>query len=236
VLAVLAAHPAWGTIALPLSARLYVREGDLADIPARHRPPFRTKLELAAELLTWAAERLRAAGKPLWVVADGAYAKAAFLEPAMAAGFVVVSRLRKDAALFTVQGPRPPGRRGRPRIYGEARIDLAKREGQSRGWSTGVFHLYGAATEKRYKTFLATSRPSGGVIRVVLVDEPTGWVAFFCTDGMRRWRRSSARAPTGSRSRSRCEIARRSSGRGSSRSVTCGPTWGRFLCAYGPSR
>ena len=35
---------------------------------------------------------------------------------------------------------------------------------------------------KRYKTFLATWRPAGGVIRVVLVDEPTGWVAFFCTD------------------------------------------------------
>jgi hypothetical protein len=35
---------------------------------------------------------------------------------------------------------------------------------------------------KRYKTFLATWRPAGGLIRVVLVDEPTGWRAFFCTD------------------------------------------------------
>ncbi|WP_246522759.1 hypothetical protein [Gemmata palustris] len=36
--------------------------------------------------------------------------------------------------------------------------------------------------EKRYKTFEATWRPAGGTIRVVLVDEPKGWVAFFCTD------------------------------------------------------
>jgi hypothetical protein len=35
---------------------------------------------------------------------------------------------------------------------------------------------------KRYKTFLATWRPAGGVIRVVLVDEPAGWRAYFCTD------------------------------------------------------
>jgi hypothetical protein len=34
----------------------------------------------------------------------------------------------------------------------------------------------------RYKTFEATWRPAGGTIRVVLVDEPNGWVAFFCTD------------------------------------------------------
>ncbi len=35
---------------------------------------------------------------------------------------------------------------------------------------------------KRYKTFLATWRPAGGVIRVVLVDEASSWVAFFATD------------------------------------------------------
>jgi hypothetical protein len=42
--------------------------------------------------------------------------------------------------------------------------------------------LYGKPTVKRYKTFVATWRPAGGAIRVVLVDEPTGWAAFFCTD------------------------------------------------------
>jgi len=45
-----------------------------------------------------------------------------------------------------------------------------------------VFDLYGKPAPKRYKTFVATWRPAGGVIRVVLVDEPDGWRAFFCTD------------------------------------------------------
>ena len=95
----------------------------------------------------------------------------------------VVSRLRKDAALRT---------RARPAAGGAARagpgptatdvIDLAKRAGQRRGWSTETFDLYGEQAVKRYKTFLATWRPAGGVIRVVLVDEPTGWRAYFCTD------------------------------------------------------
>ena len=182
VLGLLATHPAWGVIALPLLARLYVRQKDLGGIDPSHRPPFRTKLELAVDLMRWAVLWLSHWGQALWAVADGAYAKAAFLKPMRALGVTVVSRLRRDAALRTVPGPRPPGRRGPERIYGERRIALAKRAGQRRGWRTGTFDLYGKPTAKRYKTFVATWRPAGGAIRVVLVDEPTGWVAFFCTD------------------------------------------------------
>jgi hypothetical protein len=72
VLALLVAHPAWGVIALPLLARLYVRKKDLPGIDPKHRPPFRTKLELAVELLQWARPWLGLLGKPPWVVADGA--------------------------------------------------------------------------------------------------------------------------------------------------------------------
>jgi hypothetical protein len=182
VLAVLAVHPAWGVIALPLLARLYVRKKDLPSIDPKHRPKFRTKLEMGVELLKWAHFWLRFLGKPLWVVADGAYAKAPFLKPALALGITVVSRLRKDAALWTEPEARVAGQRGRPRIYGTDRIDLAKRAGQRRGWMTEVFELYGKKTSKRYKTFIATWRPVGAAIRVVIVDEPTGWVAFYCTD------------------------------------------------------
>ena len=182
VLALLVAHPAWGVVALPLLARLYVRKKDLPGIDPKHRPEFRTKLELAVELLRWAKTWLGLAGLPIWVVADGAYANAAFLKPAMALGMIVVSRLRKDAALRTLPGPRPAGQRGRPRTYGPDVIDLAKRGGQRRGWSTETLTLYGVASVKKYKTFLATWRPAGGPIRVVLVDEEAGWRAYFCTD------------------------------------------------------
>jgi hypothetical protein len=182
VLALLVEHERWGVIALPLLSRLYVRKVDLPAIDPKHRPEFRTKLEMAVELLRWAKPWLGLLKRPIWVVADGAYAKKELLKPAKALGITVVSRLRKDAALRTVPGPRPAGKRGRPRVYGEGVVDLAKRAGQRRGWSRGSFDLYDGAAVKRYKTFLATWRPAGGVIRVVLVDEPHGWRAYFCTD------------------------------------------------------
>jgi hypothetical protein len=163
-------------------ARLYVRAKDLPGIDPKHRPEFRTKLELAVELLGWAKRWLGLLRVPIWVAADGAYAKRDFLKPAKGLGMTVVSRLRKDAALWTVPGPKPPGRRGPAPTYGDRRVDLAKRGGQRRGWSSGVFELYGGRAVKRYKTFTATWRPAGGLIRVVLVDEPTGWRAYFCTD------------------------------------------------------
>ncbi len=54
VLGLLVTHRAWGTIALPLLARLYVRKEDLPAIEPKHRPASRTRLELAVELLRWA--------------------------------------------------------------------------------------------------------------------------------------------------------------------------------------
>ena len=184
MLGLLAVHPAWGVIALPLLARMYVRAVDLPGIDPKHRPEFRTKLELGVELLRWARAWLKYLGKPIWVVADGAYAKAPFLKPAMALGMTVVSRLRKDAALYTVPGPPASGRR-RPaadlwrrtasRLAERARCNDAVGRPES---STST----ASRSKKRYKTFVATWRPAGGAIRVVLVDEPTGWVAFFCTD------------------------------------------------------
>ncbi|MBV8330673.1 MAG: hypothetical protein JOZ61_09435 [Verrucomicrobia bacterium] len=49
---------------------------------------------------------------------------------------------------------------------------------------TQVLALLGIALSgcHSYKTFLATSKPVGGVIRVVLVREPDRWVAYFATD------------------------------------------------------
>lgn len=178
----LTTHPLWGVIALPLLARLYIRKKDLDAIDKKHRPAFATKLELAVELMRWAKSWLGFWAKSLWVVTDGAYAKAPFLAAMHQFGVTVVSRLRKDAALWSVPEVPKQKRRGRPRKYGQKRIVLAKRAGQRRGWASGTFELYGNPTPKKYKTFLATWRPAGGVIRVVLVDEPKGWVAFFCTD------------------------------------------------------
>jgi hypothetical protein len=181
-LALLARHRLWGVIALPLLARLYVRQADVVKLPRGYGWAFRTKLELAAELVVWLARWLTWTGRELWLACDGAYAKRPLLRAAKAAGVVIVSRLRKDAALYSVPPVRRSGQRGRPAVYGPGRVSLARRAGQKRGWQRGRFDLYGRATEKRYKTFVATWRPAGGAIRVVLVSEADAWRAYFCTD------------------------------------------------------
>jgi len=128
-------HEWWGTIGLPLLAMLYVRQKNLSSIAPWYKVKFQTKLEQAAELIEWAVRVLYSLGKTLWIVVDGAYAKRPFLQRAMAAGAVVVSRLRKDAALRSVPPTLAPGqrKRGRTRKYGKDSISLAKRaEGRFR--------------------------------------------------------------------------------------------------------
>jgi hypothetical protein len=180
-LAAVVRHRWWGAIALPLRACLYVRRKDVAELPPWYGWPFRTKLALAAELVHWLATWLKHCGTPWWLVADGAYARREVLRAARREGVTMVSRLRRDAAVCGLPGPRPPGRRGRPPVYGR-RLSLAKRAGQRRGWRSDEFELYGRHERRRYKTFLATWRPAGGVIRVVLTEQGKGWAAFFCTD------------------------------------------------------
>lgn len=178
-------HPCWGTIGLPLLARLYVRLQDVAKIVPWYRWKFRTKLELAAELAEWAVPWLRRLGRAIWIVTDGGYVKRPFLKRVLALGTIVVGRLRKDAALHGVPKSLRRGQRrgrGRSRKYGKARVSLTKRAAHRQGWQSGEFDLYGQLVSKTYKTFLATYRPVGGVIRVVLVREEESWVPFFCTD------------------------------------------------------
>ena len=176
-------HPLWGALGLPLLARLYVRRKDVPRLPPRCGWSFRTKLEQAAELVQWAAHWARHTGKAVRVVVDGFYAKRPFLQAAAAAAVTVVSRLRRDASLRTLPvPPRGRRRRGRPPQYGPGRISLAKRAGQKRGWQTVQARQYGEVRSKRIKTFLATWRPAGGGIRVVIVREEHGWLALFSTD------------------------------------------------------
>ena len=176
-------HGVWGTIGLPLLAMLYVRQKNLKSIAPWYKVKFQTKLQQAVGLVKWVMQTLHGMGKTVWIVADGAYAKRPFLRGVLALGVVVVSRLRKDAALWSVPETIPPGqrKRGRTRKYGKDKISLAKRAGHRGGWLLGEFTLYGVKVVKKYKTFLATYKPAGGLIRVVLVKEPHGWFPYFCT-------------------------------------------------------
>jgi hypothetical protein len=180
-------HARCGVIGLPLLGMLYVRKKDIPGLPAGAGIRFATKLEMAAGAVTWLRGQMPGDAVPAWVVVDGGYAKREFLKPARKAGFVVVARLRKDAALCDLPPALPPGQkrgRGRPPTYGKNHLSLAKRAGQTRGWQeVTVKATTGRAVTRRYKTFLATWRPAGGVVRVVILKEDDGsWRAFLCTD------------------------------------------------------
>jgi hypothetical protein len=175
-------HRWWGTIGLPLLAKLYVRAKNMPLLSALYGWKFQTKLEQAAELLEWAVCCLRWLKLSIWVVVDGGFVKRPFLRRALAVGVVVVGRLRKDAALFSIPKPCLKRGRGRPRKYGAERLSLAKRAGARGGWQTGEFELYNQRVTKTYKTFLAMYPPVGGLIRVVIVREEHGWIAWLCTD------------------------------------------------------
>jgi len=131
VLSRIARHEHHGAISLPLLGHLHVRKKDVPTLPPSAGISFRTKVQMAAEQVDWLRSQLSGDGRTPWVAVDGGYAKREFLRPAQRAGFVVVARLRKDAALYD----------------------------------------------------LATWRPAGGVVRVVIIKEDDGsWRASLCTD------------------------------------------------------
>ena len=180
--AALARHPEHGVVALPLRADMYIREKDVPDLPPERGRRFRTKLDLAGEQIRWLGLWTEGDFEQRWAVVDGGYANRPFLDAARKAGFTVVARLRKDAALCDLPGPRPPRQRGPRRIYGVNRISLAEQGAQAGGWERVECEQYGERVTKTVKTFLATWRPARGVVRVVMVWEEDHWLAFICTD------------------------------------------------------
>ena len=182
-LAQIVSHPQHGMISLPLRAELYVRKKDVKRLPKERRWKFRTKIEMAVQLIEWLRMRLNHLQKPIWLVVDGAYAKRPVLAAARANNVNLVSRLRQDAALRSLPPTeRPRGKRGRMPKYGKEAISLAKRGGHKQGWQREQMAQYGEVKTKTFKTFEATWQPAGGAIRVVLVKETTGWLPFFCTE------------------------------------------------------
>ncbi len=56
-----------------------------------------------------------------------------------------------------------------PRSYGKNRISLAKRAQHHSGWEAISYQCRGSQVTRQHKSFLATTRITGGVIRVVIV-------------------------------------------------------------------
>ena len=178
VLSALVRHKYWGTIGLPLLAKMYIRAKDVNGQKIR----FQTKLQQATELVKWASDRCKRVGKGLWIVTDGGYTKGAFLKPAIKLGATIVTRLRRDAALHSLVKAPKKRRRGRPRKYGR-KISLSRRAQSNRGWFLVKAMLYGREQTRRLKLFRATYRPAGGEVLVLIVREANNsWRAFMCTN------------------------------------------------------
>ena len=172
--------PHWGTTAIPLGSKLYVRQQDIEKLPPGWQ--FATKPQLALELVLEMVELLQQKGLQVVLVQDGAWTHRQYLGALRKAGVVVVGRLRKDAALRDLPPPRQPGQRGRPRFYGQNQISIAKRAAHPKGWRQVCWVRYGQQEIKTIKTFQATYPVAGGRIRVVLVRQQDGLHAFFWTN------------------------------------------------------
>jgi DDE superfamily endonuclease len=187
--------------ALPLLFRLYLgkQRGGQAEAPARRGKPMSkrrqtallaaererpSKLELARELIglaaNWAGERT------VYVAADSLYAGRPLLE-ARPANVHVISRLRPNAALWTLPPPRQPGQRGRPRRRGERLPTPAVMAAARKHWHRLPVSIYGRSVETSVFrcTALWYTALREHPVRIVVVRDPAGKRKddiFFCTD------------------------------------------------------
>ena len=148
-------------VALFVRAALYVQKKS-----CNANQIFATKLELAVSLL----QQVQTPAHILLIaVADGAYAKKAFVQGVIQSGRHIISRLRTDCVFYDQPEPPKVRQRGHPRKYGQkhkGKIWAA----QSEGWREVSLVLYGRAATVKIKSHIALHRRFGGVlIRIVAV-------------------------------------------------------------------
>ena len=133
----------------------------LGTIPPEYRWPFRTKLELAAELIGWLAVWLGTTRQRV-LAGDGRGVRQA---GGAAGGQAAGCSWSAGCGTTRPCGRCPIRNRGRAsgaasRCTGTSRISLAKRAAARGGWVTAEFDVYGRYEAKTYKTFLATWPPA----------------------------------------------------------------------------
>lgn len=170
-------------LALPIHARLRVKAFKPQPGRKAHAGENATVVDLMCEMVqevtSWAPQR------QFRLLADGAYAALAGRLPA---NVTIVSRLRKDAALYDPPPTRRPGQPGRPPKKGRRLPTPAARAPSARlSWRRHTLTLYGQSREVLLHSYRAlwyevcAQRP----ISIVIVRDPTGEhddEFFFSTD------------------------------------------------------
>jgi len=93
----------------------------------------------------------------------------------------IVTRGRDDTVGYTLPGPRPKGKRGAPRKYGERVVLWNLFSGINR-FTEATLDLYGKPTKTRYLCLDLIWRPLERMIRFVVVDSDRGRMILMCSD------------------------------------------------------
>jgi DDE superfamily endonuclease len=175
-------QPAWF---LPQAGRLYFRKSQLpgGKNPPSPRQPFRTKCELAVELLRAEAE---AVGGSHLGVFDGAYALGSVVRPLVVPEsghprIEFLTRLRHDARLTALPPTeRRPGQRGPLPKWGPA-LPPPRQGGRWKApWQEGYAFIYGRRRKVRWKEVVCLWRVLGHDVPVkAVVAEVEGYKERF---------------------------------------------------------
>lgn len=187
--------------ALPVLFRLHLgkqRGGQLDALARRGKPPStrrlaairagererRSELELMRELVGAVADG--AGERTVYVAADRLYAGRPLLEE-RPANVHIISRLRPNAALWTLPPPRRPGQRGRTRRRGERLPPPPVMARARQHWHHLAVTIYGrqVPTTVLRRTALWYTALRDQPVRIVVVRHPAGKRkddVFFCTD------------------------------------------------------
>ena len=158
--------PAWY---LPISGRLYFRKSQLPRLsPTSGRTePFRTKCELAVELIR---EQARTLGGRHLAAFDGGYALQTVVRPLVSPEdgsprIEFLTRLRHDARLYA-----PLPERHRPNQKWGRRLPPPRQGGRwTRHWHEGTAFVYGRQRKVRWKEIVCVWRVSGHDVPVKAV-------------------------------------------------------------------
>ena len=171
----------WVT-ALPVLFALYRKPQD-----CDRRHPFQTRQQLAAQMIRQAHDALP--GWTLRVAADGQYATKQVIGP-LPQGVNLVSRLRRDAALYELPPKKHRRGRGRPPKKGR-RLPTPRQMARRRkkGWQTIQVRKGSRTVERRVLAILCLwyHTCKDQPIKFVIVRDPAGQQQddfFFCTDPM----------------------------------------------------
>jgi hypothetical protein len=164
-------QPAWF---LPIAGRLYFRKTQLParSASSRQTEPFRTKCELAVELLR---EQARVSGGLHLGVFDGGYALKTVVRPLVCPEdgqprIEFLTRLRHDARLHALPPTeRPKGKRGRSPKWGRT-LRPPRQGGRWSGpWHEGQAYIYGRRRTVRWKEVVCLWRVAGHEVPVKAV-------------------------------------------------------------------